>query len=104
MFSVGADFDLAESIADCLSAEIQKEIDQGIMWEIMLETNTGWHPVQLVWNKRGDENYFWNEACAWAVENFGLPGDRYVTHPNEHNMLFLFKHSEDAVMMTLRWA
>lgn len=105
LFSAGADtaLSLEDQMAEAMSKEIAREIDNEVMWSIMLEINQGWHPVELTWNKTGDENYFWNEACAWAVENFGLPGDRYVTHPNERHMLFLFKHSEDAVMMTLKW-
>jgi hypothetical protein len=99
--------DLAESLQERMMAHMaenmQKEIDQNLIWEVIMETKPGWHPVQLEWNKSGDEDYFWNEACAWAVENFGLPGDRYVTHPNERYMLFLFKNSKDAVMMTLKW-
>ena len=38
--------------------------------------------------------YFWNEACAWAVENFGLPGENYMTHPTKDNMKFLFKNEQ----------
>jgi len=62
-----------------------------------------WHPVELRWEKGKDTMYFWNEACAWAVEQFGLPGENYVTHPELDYMLFLFKHEKDAILMTLKW-
>lgn len=99
-----AGVDLQDQLLDTMARELVKEIDNEIIWNVMMESNKDWHPVELKWNKTGDEDYFWNEACAWAVENFGLPGDRYITHPNERHMLFLFKNSQDAVMMTLRWA
>ena len=54
--------------------------------------------VRIFWSKLD-----WNEACAWAVEQFGLPGHKYVTHPTADNMLFLFESEQDAILMTLKW-
>ena len=96
-----------DDLADQLAREIQEEIDRKIMedigWQIMIESNPDWHQVQLKWEKGKDTEYFWNEACAWAIDQFGLPGDRYVTHPTEDHMDFLFKNRADAVLMTLKW-
>jgi hypothetical protein len=46
---------------------------------------------------------YWNEVCAWAVERFGLPGDKFLTNPNESYMDFIFKDDEDATMFSLMW-
>jgi hypothetical protein len=43
----------------------------------------------------------WNETCAWAVEQFGLPGDRYLTHATEEYMDFYFKDEKDAILFEL---
>ena len=43
----------------------------------------------------------WNQTCAWAVEQFGLPGDRYLTHATEEYMDFYFKDERDAILFEL---
>jgi len=45
----------------------------------------------------------WNETCAWAIEKFGLPGDKYETHVTEDYMDFYFKNERDAIHFELRW-
>ena len=54
------------------------------------------HVVRIPW--RGQNNYWWNEACASVVEVFGLPGDRFTSHPSENNMDFHFKSKKDATL------
>ena len=43
----------------------------------------------------------WNQTCAWAVEQFGLPGDRYLTHATEEYMDFYFVDERDAILFEL---
>jgi hypothetical protein len=43
----------------------------------------------------------WNEACAKAVEMFGLPGDRFETHVDGAWMDFVFYDGKDATMFML---
>jgi hypothetical protein len=43
----------------------------------------------------------WNETCAWAVEQFGLPGDKFTTHATEDYLDFYFKDERDAVLFEL---
>ena len=38
------------------------------------------------------------KVCAKIIEQFGLPGDRYTSHPTESNMKFIFKNEQDAFM------
>lgn len=96
-----------EAILEDISSKFSKKIDQQIistiLWEAALRDHPEWYLVQLKWEKGRDTEYFWNEACAWAMEQFGLPGEDYVTHPTENHMDFLFKKHEDAVLMTLKW-
>lgn len=49
--------------------------------------------VRIPWN--GQENYWWNEVCADILEVFGLPGDRYTSHPTPNYMDFHFKSTKD---------
>jgi hypothetical protein len=37
------------------------------------------------------------------MENFGLPGDKFITHPTEDYMDFMFRHKEDAIHFSLVW-
>lgn len=58
--------------------------------------------VQIPW-RNGDTISNWNETCAWAIEQFGLPGDRFTTTPTPDHMDFHFKHESDAIMFILKW-
>jgi hypothetical protein len=52
------------------------------------------HIVSVLW--RGQREYWWNDTCADIVEVFGLPGDRYTSHPSMDKMDFYFKSQRDA--------
>ncbi len=45
-----------------------------------------------------------NEFCAWAEEQFGLPGDRFQWVPGGSHMEFYFKDEQDAIHFMLRWS
>jgi hypothetical protein len=58
--------------------------------------------VRIPW--RTDYKYHkWNEICAAAVEQFGLPGDKFETHATEDYMDFYFKDERDAILFELTW-
>jgi hypothetical protein len=113
MNDIQQQFDLARvsnieaEILDNTAQEIQNEIDKSVIeeitWIMHMHNHPDWHLVEIPWEKDKDTTYFWNEACAWAVEQFGLPGENYMTHPTQECMRFLFKNEQHAVMMTLRW-
>jgi hypothetical protein len=46
----------------------------------------------------------WNEMCAQVVEQFGLPGDRYVTEVGLLEMAFIFKSPQDLLLFKLKWS
>ena len=52
------------------------------------------HVVSIPW--QGQREYWWNETCSDILEVFGLPGDRFTSHPSEDKMDFYFKSEKDA--------
>lgn len=59
--------------------------------------------VRIHWSREYDNESMWNEVCAWAIEYFGLPGNRFQTHANVDYMEFVFQSNKDALLMALRW-
>ena len=59
--------------------------------------------VRIAWSREFDNERRWNDVCAWAVEHFGLPGDRFQSHANVDYMDFVFKSNKDALLMALMW-
>lgn len=45
----------------------------------------------------------WNEACAWAMEQYGLPGDKFTTHATADYIDFYFDNERDAILFELTW-
>jgi hypothetical protein len=56
--------------------------------------------VRISWQTHHNHP-IWNETCAWAVEKFGLPGDKYETHVTEDYMDFYFVDERDAILFQL---
>jgi hypothetical protein len=46
----------------------------------------------------------WNEICAQVLEDFGMPGDRYVTEVGLLEMAFIFKDPQDLLLFKLKWS
>jgi hypothetical protein len=59
--------------------------------------------VRIPWSRKHNNEYKWNEVCAWAIEYFGLPGDRFQTHANVDYMDFVFQSNKDALVMAIQW-
>ena len=60
------------------------------------------YKVSIPWRK-GDTVNDWDVTCAWAIEQFGLPGGKYTAHPTADNMDFMFVDEKDAMHFSLRW-
>lgn len=58
--------------------------------------------VEIPWMK-GDTISSWNEVCIGALEEFGLPGDKYSTEVSSDSMRFYFKDERDAIIFSLKW-
>ena len=61
-------------------------------------------PWKSVWTNLSSREEQWNDAAAYAMEHFGLPGDRYTCRPTQHNLEFWFRTEQDALMFQIRWA
>ena len=59
--------------------------------------------VRIAWSREFHNKQQWNNVCAWAVERFGLPGDRFQSHANVNYMDFIFTSNKDALLMALMW-
>jgi|APCry1669192062_1035393.scaffolds.fasta_scaffold00192_4 hypothetical protein len=60
--------------------------------------------VRLYWNEINDpanEHVMWNEILARTFEQFGLPGDRYMTNIDTDWMDWHFVSEKDATMFIL---
>ena len=57
------------------------------------------HVTRITWSRVPK----WNEMCAWAIEHFGLPGDRYITHATEDYMEWMFNDNKDRLLFVTAW-
>jgi hypothetical protein len=57
------------------------------------------HNVTVEWDNQN--GFWWNETCAMVLEQFGLPGERYTSHPETDFMIFKFFNEHDAIMCKL---
>jgi len=55
--------------------------------------------VRVGWNLNSPTP--WNEVTARALEVFGLPGDRYITHLTQDFMEYHFRDPHDATLFVL---
>lgn len=54
------------------------------------------------WGYRMDTKEAWDDVAIWAVENFGLPGSRYVTDIKINDMTWWFQTEQDRLLFVLR--
>ena len=57
------------------------------------------HDITVTWDNQN--GFWWNETCAKVLEQFGLPGERYTSHPETDYMTFKFINKYDALMCKL---
>jgi hypothetical protein len=55
--------------------------------------------VRVGWNLNSPTP--WNEVTARALEVFGLPGDRYITHLTQDYLEYHFRDPHDATLFVL---
>ena len=60
--------------------------------------------IRLDWRQGTDTTEAWNDICIWAIEQFGLPGNRCTWHATESHMDFDFTDEKDAIHFMLRWS
>ena len=63
---------------------------------VVIENNK--YLVRVHWHSYSQN---WNDICAYAVESFGLPGDKFSTVVNHEYMDFIFCDEKDAIVFSL---
>lgn len=58
------------------------------------------YTVHIPW-QHGDNLSNWDQKCIFAMETFGLPGDKYITSLTEDYMDFIFVEEKDAIYFSL---
>lgn len=62
------------------------------------------HPVTVRWGRGPDSTDYWDQLCIYAIEQFGLPGQRYITDITADYMTWAFKSDQDALIFKLRFS
>lgn len=57
--------------------------------------------VRIPWTWGGPNKELWTHVSARAIEQFGLPGDRYQCRAGVHSMDYFFNNDRDALMFAL---
>jgi len=70
--------------------------------EIGLQDPEFAYGARIAWGRNMNTEGHWNEVSIWGVENFGLPGDRYITDININDMTWWFKYNHDRLLFILR--
>jgi hypothetical protein len=96
------DMSLQDEYIDAAAKKLVEDIDKELLWTMIKDAHSSWFLVQVPWRNEPEGNT-WTDACAWALETFGLPGDLYKTNPGRNSMEFLFKNEKDAILMSLKW-
>jgi hypothetical protein len=60
--------------------------------------------IQVAWQDPYNKDFMWNELMCWAIETFGLNGDRWTYTPTVDYMNFHFPDEKDALMFQLKTA
>lgn len=63
------------------------------------EKTSTWTVVRVSWNLNSPTP--WNQVTARALEQFGLPGDRYITNLTQEFMEYHFRDPHDATLFVL---
>ena len=58
--------------------------------------------AQVKWGRQLNTIAAWDEVAMWAIEFFGLPGDRYITELNINEMVWWFQDQRDRTLFVLR--
>ena len=62
------------------------------------------HPVTVNWGQGADTMDNWDRMCIYGIEQFGLPGDRYITDISADRMTWIFRSGADALIFRLRFS
>jgi hypothetical protein len=62
------------------------------------------HGAQIIWGTLNPRHTItqWDNVSIWALELFGLPGDKYIVDINVNEMVWWFKDPADQTLFVLR--
>jgi len=60
------------------------------------------HGAQIIWGRKHNTITQWDNVSIWALELFGLPGDKYIVDINVNEMIWWFKEPTDQILFVLR--
>jgi hypothetical protein len=76
-----------------------------ILWLKNIVKNSEFeYPITVKWGSGSDTLTYWDNICIYAIEHFGLPGDRYVTDITADHMTWQFRSEQDALIFKLRFS
>lgn len=78
-------------------------MNQNLKNKLKTPSNKQGTKVVLTWLQGYDDIPKWDKICIWAIEQFGMPGERFEWHPTEDHMEFYFYDERDAIHFELRW-
>ena len=61
------------------------------------------YQVKITYPELDENGVRSNELHIWMIENFGLPGGRYMFNPEIRFLTYSFREEKDAIFFTLRW-
>lgn len=59
--------------------------------------------AKVGWSRMYNSELHWNELCAWSVETFGLPGQKFITDTDIDQMTWWFVDPADRAWFCLRY-
>ena len=69
-----------------------------------MQDNNFAYPVTVRWGRGTDTIEYWDHLCIYSIEQFGMPGDRYVTDISADAMVWAFRSDHDALIFRLRFS
>ena len=69
----------------------------------MTDLNFQYH-VKITWSHQINNINSWDKVCADGIEQFGLPGDKYITDVNPEYMTWSFRSNLDALIFRLKYS
>lgn len=61
------------------------------------------HHIKIDWGLGMDSMERWDEVAVWAIEQFRLPGQEYITDMSADHMIWSFRDERHAFLMRLRF-
>lgn len=62
------------------------------------------HPVRINWGANMSTISNWDKVTIWGLEQFGLPGNKYITDISADYLTWIFRDSKDALFFRLRFS